>query len=208
MNSVTGTITYMGFNGPWTIDTGTDAGAVDAKALILAALRTLIGRQGTIRQTDRWSMVVDTGSDIATNFAQNLQIMHLDMPDFEGAVWPSFQVRGGFGFQNVSYYISHFLSGFNKTRISIRWDETTLTIAFDQTQDVPRTQFCDKGNLALADSKGRCNDGGPCAFLVGTDRGFRCAKNDQIAEGILDRILRGTMKATRIGPCVVDGRVE
>jgi hypothetical protein len=195
MNTIIGTLLYYGANGSWTI-TGKDGSVVDLKPLVMGAFAPLLGRR-VVMNEKKWSLTI---------CADEQAPMHLESQD--GTIWPILQVRDGFGFSNVRYAVEQVLTRFNGTTVGLCWDENSLSILFDEVQSVPRTQYCGRGNLALAEPGGRCLNPTPCVFLVAGPDGFRCAKFDSFTSAqILDRLIRGEMKATRIGSCVVDGRV-
>lgn len=124
--------------------------------------------------------------------------------------------RNGFGFTNVLAYCEAILCNLNGREIIASIEEESFSVfANPQAPEVPALKRKREGGnlIPIGDEfiRSRCGAGtaDACIFITVGSGGFECAKFAQsLTRTLLDRKATGTMRATRIGNCRVDGWEE
>ncbi len=120
---------------------------------------------------------------------------------------------GSFGVSNLTVSIPDTLQRINGRNVIITLTETEMLVQADSSQEIYKLPYT-HGSMASIPKgieQSQCQIGTTyaCAFCVGTEDGFECAKgNSSLATTILDRVIhKDMMRAMRIGNCLVSGRV-
>jgi len=198
--TITGRLHYLGwFNRPWTLET--TAGNVDLWPVVEEFLLALNGQRAS-HQKDRdgYWLAADSTSTYRFNYEPD-KCVSLDVVD-------------GFGFSNVHAYMDSALIWLSGRLVIIEIDAgMCLHFRADESEQVFSVQFGDSNSCEVPEGAERsvCKVGEPdcCVFLACGAKGFSCEKfSGPTARVLLDRLAQGTIRATRIGSCAVNGRKE
>jgi hypothetical protein len=119
----------------------------------------------------------------------------------------------GLGLLNVGSYLPHMLQNLNGMRVIVEFDDTSISIKYDESEQVFELKYTGDGNSCkIPDDKVReiCKIGETdcCIFCTVGKDGFNCEKFDSfMSRTLLDRHSRGDMRASRIGNCKITGRI-
>ena len=133
---------------------------------------------------------------------------------YEADTNPILMKRDDFGMSNVGAYLGSALGWLNGRKVLVKIGKQRFAIKADPTEDVHIVRFFGRGNscrIQEGDEKSICKAGttDTCIFLTFGPNGFECDKfNDPLARTLLGRHAKGTMRASRIGNCGVNGREE
>lgn len=126
-------------------------------------------------------------------------------------------VRQGatFGFTNVLSYLEAILCNINAQEVIASIEDDSFTVFANPTTQASypglmRPREVRGNSIPISDEivKTRCGAGtaDACIFITASADGFACEKfNGSLTRMLLDRKAQGTMRASRIGNCRIDG---
>ncbi len=197
---IKGRLFYMGwFNRPWNLLVK-DGTKVDLWPIVDKFLESLNGQFSDHKQgADSYILRFDKKSDFKLEYLRDeLIILKRD---------------GGFGFSNVHAYLDTALVWLSGRMINIEIeDKKRIKFFADKSEKV--LSLCLSGNsssymIPEGVEKTICKIGQPdcCIFPAISPEGFECRKfSGPIARDLLDRLAKGTIRASRIGNCEIGKR--
>lgn len=200
---VEGRLEYLGWSRPWSVFNEGRI-AADLSLPFWAVAQRLKGKSASMPVApDSFSLKTDTASEY-----------DLEFDEVGAGIIVS--KRDGFGFTNVLAYCEAILCNLNGREIIASIEEESFSVfANPQAPEVPALKRKREGGnlIPISDEivRSRCGAGtaDACIFIVAGSGGFECAKFAQsLTRTLLDRKATGTMRATRIGNCRVDGWEE
>jgi hypothetical protein len=204
---IKGRLEYLRWDCPWTItpvgELTAELGPVDISPLFWAFAQRHKDKLCSHHQ-DRASY--ELKADTASEF--NLE--------FEKVGWGIglFMTEQRFGFSNVAAYLESTFCRLNARHVIFEPRDDSFKIWADPEHQVFGVKYHGSGNYAqVPEGKEReiCKVGttDACLFAMCGAGGFECAKfSGPTARLLLDRKVKGTIRATRIGDCECTGRVD
>ena len=198
MQKLKGRLYYMGWLLPWKLVT--NDGEIDLWPVIDKFLASLNGKRADHEQTrDGYTLSADEASDFKLTYTPG-ECAFLEKSE-------------GFGLSNVNAYLSSALVGLSGRLVEIEIEDgKQIKLTADKSEEVYGVYFADRGNsceLPSGVEQTVCKIGQPdcCIFLVAGDDDFYCEKfSGPTARMLLDRLAKGTIRASRIGNCALIGR--
>ena len=151
------------------------------------------------REKDNYSVRLDPSSDFELFYEEGTN--------------PVIAAENG-SFSNLGVYLESSLMWLTGRQVIFAIDDEGFDIRADPSEDVPLVKFFGTGNscrVLKENAKPICKIGEPdcCIFLTAGGNGFSCEKfNDPLARMLLTRHVEGTMRASRLGNCGINGREE
>lgn len=202
MQKIKGRLLYMGWsNLPWKLVT--DDSEIDLWPIIDKFLTSLNGKRANHEEArDGYTLFADDASKFQFKYIPGKYVL--------------LEKLEGFGMSNVYSYLNTALGWLSGQLVEIEIEDgKRVKFTADTSEKVFGVYFVDEGNSCEVSSnvvKTVCKIGQHdcCIFLLvgGTD-GFRCEKfSGPTARMLLDRLAKGTIRASRIGSCTLLGRKE
>ena len=112
---------------------------------------------------------------------------------------------------NIGSYLPEILTWLSGRSVRIEVSDTGFKIMANQSEKVFGVKFFGDGNMArvpLGAEVNVCKISQPdcCIFLTAQADGFACAKFSSLAQGLLVRHFKGTIRASRVGRCAIIGQ--
>lgn len=201
MNKFKGKLLYMGwFNVPW--DLITENGKVDLWPVVSEFFVSLNGKRANHdRAQDSYTLSVDEESEFQFKYVLGEYVL--------------LEKCKGFGMSNVYSYLEDALVWLSGRMVEIEIEDgKRLKFIANKGEEVHGVYFVGEGNsceVLSGDERTICKIGQHdcCIFLTAGVGSFFCEKfGGSIARTLLDRLAKGTIRATRIGDCAVLGRRE
>lgn len=200
MQKLKGRLLYMGwFNLPWKLVT--DDGETDLWPILDKFLTSLNGKRADHEQThDSYTLLANKSSEFQFKYIPGKRVF-LEKPE-------------GFGLSNVFAYLDTTLGWLSGRLVKIEIENgKQIKFVADTSEDVFGVYFTDGNSCEVPSNaeKTVCKEGQHdcCIFLTMSAKGFSCEKfNSPLARVLLDRLAKGTMRASRIGNCALLGRKE
>jgi hypothetical protein len=201
MQKLEGRLQYMGwFNLPWKLVT--DHGEIDLWPIIDKFFISLNGKRAKHDlERDGYTLAADESSEFQFKYVPGEYVL-LEKPK-------------GFGISNVHAYLDGALVWLSGRMVEIKIEDgKQIKLMADKTEEVYGVYFVDDGNsceVPRGAEQNVCKIGQSdcCIFLTVCENGFRCEKFSGImARDFLDRLAKRTIRASRIGNCVLIGRKE
>ena len=199
MRTLKGRLMYKGwFNLPWTLTAET--GEADLRPEVERFFLSLNGKKADQKQErNGYTLAVDDASEYTFEYVPG------------NHVW--LEKKDGFGISNVHAYVDEALVWLSGRLVEIEIEDgKQIKFTAEKSEEVYGVYFVGDGNSCEVPSgieKTVCKIGQRdcCIFLsLGSD-GFRCEKfSGQMARMLLDRLAKGTIRASRIGNCALAGR--
>jgi hypothetical protein len=194
-----GRLQFMGwFNLPWKLVT--DDGEIDLWPEVEKFFILLNGKRADHnRAIDGYTLFLDKKAEYEFCYKPDEQVV-LNNPD-------------EFGMSNVHAYLESALGWLSGRLVEIEISETALKFTADKSEEVYGVYFSHNNSCKIPDGieKTICKVGKTdcCIFLSVSSNGFSCEKfNDYTARGLLDRLEKGNIRASRVGNCALLGRKE
>jgi hypothetical protein len=198
MQTIKGRLLYMGwFNLPWKLVT--DSGEIDLWPIIEGFFVSFNGKTANHeRRRDSYTLSSDEGSKFKFEY----------VPDEH--VW--LEEPAG-GLSNVHAYLDESLVWLSGRMVEIEIEDGKhIKLVADRAQKVNGIYSVgDSCEVPRGAEKTICKAGQRdcCIFLAMSPDGFECEKfSGSTARMLLDRLAKGTMRASRIGDCALVGRKE
>lgn len=195
-----GRLLYMGwFNRPWKLVM--EGGAeIDLWPIIDKFLVSLNGKRANHERTrDGYTLSVDESSEFRLEYVTGQYVF--------------LQKTESFGKSNVHAYLDDALGWLSGRLVKVEIENgKQIKFTADKSEKVFGVYFTEEGNSCKVSSdavKTVCRVGQHdcCIFLSACADGFHCEKfNSPLARMLLDRLAKGTIRASRIGNCAILGR--
>lgn len=195
-----GKLQYMGwFNLPWKLIMGNEQ--IDLWSIVDSFFTSLNGKNAKQEESlNGFVLSADENSKEQFEYIPNKRVL-LNASD-------------GFGFSNVQAYLDEALIRFSGRMVNIKVEDgKNIEFAVDKSEKVFGVYYVGEGNTCKVPKgaeKTVCKIGESdcCIFLSLGSNGFRCLKfsGSPMAGVLLDRLAKGTIRATRIGDCALLGR--
>lgn len=202
MEKISGTLNFYGWFHPWQIVTD-DGKKIDIYPVVSALFGRLKDQPIVFdNELEGFRLVWDESSPKKLQYE----------PSEDGVILASVNKDGSSGFSNLTAFIPDALQRIDGRNVSITVTDTEIRVHADPNEKVYKLPYT-HGNMASIPAgaeKSQCRIGTShaCVFCVATGEGFECAKgNTQMGRMVLDRLAKGEMRASRIGNCLVSGRV-
>lgn len=201
MQKFKGRLLYMGWsNLPWKLVT--EEGEIDLWPVMNKFLTSLNGKRANHEQArDGYALSADESSKFQFKYVPGEYVL-LENPE-------------GFGMSNVHAYLDTALGWLSGRLVEIEIEDgKQVKFIADTSEQVFGVYFVGDGNsceVPRGAEKTVCKAGQRdcCIFLSAGAGGFNCEKfNSPMARMLLDRLAKGTMRASRIGNCALLGRKE
>jgi len=187
---IEGILLYLGLHGEWNVD------AQGFKELVLDFFRKNNGAFARMkcRSQELFEVVLDNTAELKISFDEATSCW-LEKPT---------------GMTNVLVYLGYFLQGVNSRRITVEVSENKLSICVDKNELVPKVPYREMKSTHLIDKNfvmKTCRPGtkDACVMLLLEPDGFCCGKfSGRMCGVLLNKVLDGSLKATRIGSCKLD----
>ena len=197
MKKLKGRLQYMGWsNQPWNLMT--EDGEINLWLIVEEFLVSINGKRANQDQKrDGYILRADEKSAFQFNYVSGECVL-LKKPE-------------GFGMSNVHHYLDTALIWLSGRMVEIEV-ENGKQIKFVADEEVHGVYFAGEGNsceVLKGDEQVVCKIGqlDCCIFLTAGSNGFCCEKfNGPLARSLLDRLAKGTIRASRIGSCAILGR--
>ena len=199
MQKLKGRLLYMGwFNLPWKLVT--DEGEIDLWPIIDRFLASLNGKRADHEQTrDGYTLSANESSKFQFKYVPGKYVL--------------LEKSEGIGMSNVHAYFDTALGWLSGRLVKIEIEDgKQVKFSVDVSEEVFGVYFVGDGNSCEVPhgvEKTVCKVGQHdcCIFLSMGAGGFNCEKfNDPMAHMLLDRLAKGTMRASRIGNCALLGQ--
>lgn len=198
---ITGNLRFLRWEDPWLIEPDCDFRPLFWK--FAAARKDMIAKH----DSDLNSYVLATGSKVPPSSEEDYV---LEFKTEGHGIILSKPV--GFGFSNVTAYLSDAMQRFNGREVTVEIDRRCFSLRVDPKEDVNPMWYTHNNDCAVSDEVlHRVCRPGPdaCIFLTAGGGGFECTKfNGPMARLLLSRLADGRMNAKRIGNCKLCGRKE
>jgi hypothetical protein len=118
----------------------------------------------------------------------------------------------GFGMSNLCAYLPEYFQRLNGMNVIVEIEDNFISIIHDPDEKVYEINYTRGNSCKIPDDdvKTICKPGEKdcCIFLSMASGGFECQKFDSsTCRMLLDRHSKGTMRASRIGNCMIVGRI-
>lgn len=199
MQKLEGRLLYRGwFNLPWKLVTAD--GEIDLWPTIHEFLASLNGKRANHERTrDGYMLSVDESSEFRLEYATGQYVL--------------LQKTESFGMSNVHAYLDDALGWLSGRLVKVEIENgKQIKFTADKSEKVFGVYFTGEGNSCKVSSntvETVCKIGQHdcCIFLSAGADGFHCEKfNSPLARMLLDRLAKGTIRASRIGNCAILGR--
>lgn len=199
MQKFKGRLLYMGwFNLPWKLVT--DNGDIDIWPIVEKFFISISGKLADHkRERESYTLSTSESSEFRFNYIPGKEVL--------------LEKIKGFGFSNVFAYIDDSLIWLSGRLVEIEVeDDKYVKFAADTSEKVFGVYFSGDGNsceVPPGSEKTICKimQHDCCIFTTASADGFHCEKfNGPIARMLLDRLAKGTIRASRIGNCTNLGR--
>lgn len=199
---IEGRLEYLSWNRFWTVSSGVRSADLSAPFWQVAQ-----------RLKDQ-PVNLDMKSDSFTLRADPASEWVLEFEEIGGGIIVS-RKGSAWGFTNVLSYIEAILCNINAQEVIASIEDDSFTVFANPTAqaDVPglkRPRDVRGNSIPISDDivRTRCGAGtaDACIFITASASGFACEKfNGSMTRMLLDRKAQGTMRASRIGNCRIDG---
>ncbi len=198
MQKLKGRLLYTGwFNLPWKL--ATDDGEIDIWPIIDKFLASLNGKRANHQEArDGYTLFADEASEFQFKYIPGEYVL-LEKPD-------------DFGMSNVHARLDTALGWLSGRLVEIEIEDgKQVRFVADASEEVFGVYFTDINSCEVPSGaeKTVCKAGQHdcCIFLSVGAGGFHCEKfNSPLARMLLDRLAKGTIRASRIGNCAFLGR--
>lgn len=199
MKKLNGRLLYMGwFNLPWKLVT--TEGEIDLWPVIDKFLVSLNGKRANHEQTrDGYTLSVDESSEFQFQYIPGQYVL--------------LEKLKVFGMSNVHAYLDDSLGWLSGRLVNVEIENgKQIKFTADGSEKVSGVYFTGEGNSCKVSNnvvRTVCKVGQHdcCIFLSAGADGFCCEKfNSSLAHMLLDRLAKGTIRASRIGNCALLGR--
>ena len=198
MQKLKGVLLYTGWsNLPWKLVT--DDGEIDLWPIIDKFLMSLNGKCANHQEAcDGYTLSADEASEFQFKYIPGEYVL-LEKPE-------------GFGMSNVHVYLDTALGWLSGRLVEIEIEDgKRVKFVADASEQVFGVYFTDGNSCEVPSDaeKTVCKAGQHdcCIFLSAGADGFHCEKfNSPLARMLLDRLAKGTIRASRIGNCALLGR--
>lgn len=201
MEKLKGILLYMGwFNRPWNLVT--ENGEVDLWPAIDRFLVSLDGKPANHDQTrNSYILRADESSEYRFKYVPGESVL--------------LEKLEGFGMSSVHAYLDSSLVWLSGRMVDIEVENgNQIKFIAGVDESVHGVYFVGEGNsceVVDGDERNICKigQGDCCVFLAAGSDGFCCEKfSGSIARTLLDRLAKGSIRASRIGSCEILGRKE
>lgn len=200
MKKFKGRLQYMGwFNQPWNLMT--ENGEVDLWPTVDEFLVSINGKRvNQDQKRDNYMLLANEKSEFLFEYVPGECIL--------------LKKSKGFGWSNIHHYLNTALVWLSGRMVEVEIENgKRIKFMADKDEEVHGVYFV-SGNsceVVSGDEGVICKIGqfDCCIFLTVGSNGFRCEKfNGPLARGLLDRLAKGSIRASRIGDCALLGRKE
>ncbi len=203
MKKIVGTLNFHGWFHPWKVITE-DGVETDIHPVVASFFKKLAGQPVVFEdEPEGFHLVRDENSPKKLEYKV----------EGDGVILALLNKDGSFGLSNLTASIPDALQRIDGRNVVITVTDTEMRVQADPNQEVYKLPYT-HGNMASIPEgieKSQCQIGtsNACVFCVATGEGFECSKgNTQMGRMVLDRLAKGEMRASRIGSCLVAGRVR
>lgn len=204
MRKLKGRLQYLGwFNQPWNLITlPPTVLQINLCPIVEEFFASINGKRANQDRTrDGYSLSVNEESEMEFKYVPDKYVL-LEKPE-------------GFGMSNVHAYLDRILVWLSGRMVEVEIENgKQIKFAANKDEVVHGVYFVGEGNsceVHKGDERTICKVGQDdcCIFLTAGGSGFQCEKfSGSLARMLLDRLAKGTMRASRIGSCAVLGRKE
>ena len=201
MRKFKGRLLYMGwFNLPWRLVM--ESGEVDLWQVTNEFLTSLNGKRASHdRELDGYTLSADESSEFKFKYVPGQYVL-LEKPK-------------GFGISNVHAYLEDALGWLSGRMVKIEIEDgKQIKFTADKSEEVYGVYFVGDGNSCevpsgIEETVCRIGQRDCCIFLSLSPSSFQCEKfSGPTARMLLDRLAKGTIRASHIGNCALLGRKE
>jgi hypothetical protein len=205
-----GKLRFISFWHP--INLETKDGHVDLRVQIFGTFNSLNGKKANmIYGMNNITILADEDSEYELEFENKSGEIELGKNDTLSMILR--KSGGQWGMSNIGSYLPDILQRLNSMQVIVEVDENSISFKHDETEEVYKINYTQNNSCQIPDDdvKKICKIGEDdcCIFCSAGGNGFMCQKfNSNMASILLDRHIEGTMRASRIGNCMIVGRIE
>lgn len=208
MTTIKGKLEYISFWHP--INLETEDGTLDLRVQYFSLFDELNGKRVSMKTgMNELTIHANDDSEYELVYENSCGEIELSTDDSIGIL---LKKSDGWGMSNIGAYLPDALERLNGMHVIIEVTEDSISIKHDETEKVNEVYYTHGNSCKISDEDADkiCLVGQEncCIFLTVNGDGFMCQKFGSTGRTLLDRHVKYSMRATRIGNCKIVGRKE